>query len=72
MLKIGVDNKLKKIEMVLEGIALIERETGKSVQEHLDFGGSIDPNLIGYNVASDGHVYIGELDGNGYLHGRGI
>jgi hypothetical protein len=46
---------------MLDGLAMIESQTGKSVIDHLDFG--INPVVeLGCRVGDHDDVYIGELN----------
>lgn len=71
MIKLGLSQKLTNIEKVSEGIAMIERRTGKSVHEHLNFG-YLSNRGLKHRVDDCGDVWIGELNAENKIDGKGI
>ncbi len=71
MLKFGQDVKLPELERLQEGIATVEKRTGKSVRDFVDFGKILPGKLKVFKNSIDG-LCIGEPNESNELNGRGI
>ena len=72
LFKIGVDNNLQK-EMAEVNLVIdtLKYNHGISVREHLGFGNAATQHLK-FHTTLFGSKFIGELNSNNNLHGKGI
>ena len=71
MIQIGLDNKEPHMQKLLDGIARVEQRANISVRNYLGFGAEPDAILRYYNRMK-GQNFIGELNTDNNLEGRGI
>ena len=72
MLKLAQEAKLPELQRLQDGIAIVEKRSGKSVRDHVGFG-----KILKVFKNSDGDVHIGEFNqqdeyASNQLSGRGI